>query len=158
MLYVPDAIFTEAFEGAAIVLKVCIPVKVCAASVRAIVAEVVGNVIVVPSVPARVRVFDTDNVFRFVIVSIPVVVVIVSPLTVVAVAAPIFGVVSVGEVARTIEPEPVVVFPRAVRVPDVGKVTFVIPVKTKVEAYAPENVALPPSVRVFDPLLIPVPP
>lgn len=41
--------------------SVCTPVKVCAASVQAIVADVVGNVIVVASVPARVRVFDTDN-------------------------------------------------------------------------------------------------
>ena len=34
---------------------VCTPVKVLAASVRAMVALVAGNVIVVPSVPAKVR-------------------------------------------------------------------------------------------------------
>jgi hypothetical protein len=35
--------------------NVCVPVNVCPASVLATVADVVGNVIVVPSVPASVR-------------------------------------------------------------------------------------------------------
>lgn len=43
-------------------VNVCTPVKVCAASVRAIVAEVVGKVCVVPSVPATVKEFDTVSV------------------------------------------------------------------------------------------------
>jgi hypothetical protein len=43
---------------------VCTPVNVFAASVLAIVADVEGNVIVVQSVPARVREFDTDSFFH----------------------------------------------------------------------------------------------
>lgn len=43
------------------VLKVCTPVNVLAASVLAIVALVEGNVIVVASVPTRVRELDTFN-------------------------------------------------------------------------------------------------
>ena len=43
-------------------------------------------------------------------------------------------------------------------VPDVGKVTFVVPVMLKVEAKAPEVVRLPPSVMVLPVLATPVPP
>lgn len=43
--------------------NVCTPVKVFAASVLAIVAEVEGNVMVVASVPARVRELEADNTF-----------------------------------------------------------------------------------------------
>lgn len=74
------------------------PVKVFAASVLAIVAEVVGNVITVESVPERVRVFVTENTFKLVIVSVPVEEVMVNPFIEVAVATPISGVVNVGEV------------------------------------------------------------
>ena len=42
---------------------VCTPVNVFAASVRAIVADVEGKVIVVPSVPARVRVLENVPTF-----------------------------------------------------------------------------------------------
>ena len=42
--------------------KVCVPVKVWAASVRAIVADVLGNVIVVESVPASVMLLLTVKV------------------------------------------------------------------------------------------------
>ena len=49
--------------GAVMVLIVCVPVNVFAASVRAIVALVVGKVIVVESVPARVSVFETVRFF-----------------------------------------------------------------------------------------------
>lgn len=62
------------------VLKVWTPVKVCAASVRAIVAVVVGNVMVVLSVPASVRVLLAAKVLALVIVSVPVLAVIPSPL------------------------------------------------------------------------------
>lgn len=68
--------------------KVWVPVKVWAASVRAIVAEVVGNVITVESVPDSVSVFVTANVFKLVSVSVPVVVEMVSPFTEVGVMAP----------------------------------------------------------------------
>lgn len=73
------------------------------------VADVLGKVIVVESVPARVSVLLAERVLPFVTVRVPVEEVIVRPFTEVAVAAPIVGVVSVGEVARTTEPEPVVV-------------------------------------------------
>lgn len=61
------AALPEAVIAFAVVMtweNVCVPVNVCAASVRAMVAEVEGNVIVVESVPSRVidlltvRVFD----------------------------------------------------------------------------------------------------
>ena len=43
-------------------------------------------------------------------------------------------------------------------VPVVGKVTFVVPVVVNVRGNAPEVARLSPSVIVFEPLLIPVPP
>jgi len=49
------------------VVIACAPVNVFAASVRAIVALVDGNVIVVASVPARVRVFDAESILPSVI-------------------------------------------------------------------------------------------
>jgi hypothetical protein len=51
---------------------------------------------------------------------------------------PSAGVTSVGDDANTIAPEPVVVLPSAVTVPLVGNVSVVVPVKVKVELYAPE--------------------
>lgn len=82
-----------------------------AASVLAIVADVPGNVMVVESVPARVmellavrvlpsaivKVADDDGAVRATL------------FTDVAVATPIFGVTSVGEVASTALPVPVIV-------------------------------------------------
>ena len=74
------------------------------------VAEVVGKVIVVPSVPARIIELLAVRVFAAAIVKVPVEAVIVSPLIEVAVATPIFGVTRVGEVAKTkTVPLPVVV-------------------------------------------------
>jgi hypothetical protein len=64
---------------------------------------------VVLSVPARVRVLLTDRVLPLVTVRVPVLLVMVRPLTLVAVAAPMFGVVSVGLVANTLLPDPVFV-------------------------------------------------
>jgi len=49
-----------------------------------------------------------------------------------AVGVPSAGVTSVGDVARTMLPEPVVVLPSAVTVPLVGNVSVVVPVKVKV--------------------------
>ena len=66
---------------------VCTPVNVFAASVRAIVADVVGNVIVVPSVPASVSELFAVNVLRAPSVNIPVPAVIVLPLYVFPVKA-----------------------------------------------------------------------
>jgi hypothetical protein len=72
-------------------------------------AEVLGNVIVVLSVPARVSVLFTVTVFPLATVNVPVVVVMMRPLMLVAVAAPSTGVTSVGDVASTTLPDPVVV-------------------------------------------------
>ena len=84
------------------------PTKVLAASIRATVAEVLGKVMVVASVPARVRVLLTVNVFPAANVNVPVELVIVMALSVVAVAAPRTGVIKVGDVCKTIKPVPVV--------------------------------------------------
>ena len=46
--------------------------------------------------PVKVRVLETERVFRLVIVNVPVELVMVRPLIEVAVAAPIFGVVKLG--------------------------------------------------------------
>ena len=53
-------------------------------------------------------------------------------VSVTADGTPRLGVVSVGDDARTILPEPVVVLPSAVTVPLVGNVSVVAPVKVKV--------------------------
>jgi hypothetical protein len=95
------------------------PVKVCAASVRATEAEVVGKVIVVASVPASVMELLAVKVLPSAMVRVEPVAGAVSAtlFTLVAEATPSVGVVSEGEVARTIDPEPVVVLPRTVTVP-----------------------------------------
>ena len=67
--------------------NVCVPVNVCAASVRAMVAEVVGNVSVVASVPARVRLLENVSVLAAAPVSVHVPVVSVLPLMVLPVRA-----------------------------------------------------------------------
>lgn len=87
-----------------------------AASVRAIVAEVEGNVIVVPSVPASVRVFDAVSVLPLATVKTADVAgaVIVNLLTLVAVAAPNDGVTRVGDVENTRLVDVVPVAPAAV--------------------------------------------
>ena len=95
-------------------LNVCVPVNVCAASVRAIVAFVVGNVMVVASVPASVRLWLTAKVFpdpRVKVAGEPGVV-IATLLRDVAEAAPNVGdtkvgVDNVGLVAKTTLPVPV---------------------------------------------------
>ena len=92
------------------------------------------------------------------------------------VAAPIFGVVKVGVLAKTKDPVPVSsditvissaevvaaksesLFNVVVIVPVVGRVTFVNAVVVRVSAYAPEVVRFPPSVIVFVELSTPVPP
>lgn len=61
---------------------------------------------VLESVPARVSVLDTVRVFPAARVRVPVPVVMVFPLTVVATAAPMFGVTRTGEVVRTTFPVP----------------------------------------------------
>ena len=83
--------------------NVCVPVNVCAASVRAIVASVVGKVIVLPSVPASVKLLFAVNVLPSTIVNVDEVAgaVIVTLFTLVAVATPIVGVTNVGLVSIT---------------------------------------------------------
>ncbi len=95
---------------AIVLLKVCVPVKVCPASVRAMLAEVVGKVCVVPSVPASVKVLFAVSVFPSATASVlPVAgAVMASLLMLVAVATPSVGVTRVGEVSITnFEPVPV---------------------------------------------------
>ena len=91
-------------------LKVCIPVNVCAASVLAMVASVVGKVIVLSSVPAKTMELFAVSVLPSAIVKVALAVgcVIVTLFMVVAVAAPNVGVTKVGEVALTTFPDPVV--------------------------------------------------
>ena len=90
-------------DPAIVELKVCVPVNVCAASVLANVAFVDGKVIVVASVPARVMLLLDVNVFPSAMVRIDPFVggVIVTLLTLVAVATPIVGVTKVGLVSIT---------------------------------------------------------
>ena len=95
-------------------LKVCVPVNVCAASVRAIVALVDGNVMVVASVPAKVKEWLTVKVLPEPSVKVDVDpgAVIVTLFIVVAEATPNVGVtnvgvVNVGLVANTTLPVPV---------------------------------------------------
>jgi len=71
----------------------------------------------------------------------------------VPVAAPRTGVVRVGEVARTMLPEPVVTLPSAVTVPDVGNVRLVAADTVNVVANAPEIASVLAAL-----LAIPVPP
>ena len=121
---------------------------------------VVGSVRVVAPVAVNVvlNAPDVARVLPLAIVRTPVVLETVRPFRLVAEAAPRVGVVSTGLVARTIEPEPVVAFPSAVRVPVVGIVTDVVPVVVTVSGNAPTVVTLPAMVIVFVPLLTPVPP
>lgn len=109
--------------------------KVCAASVLAIVAEVVGKVMVVESVPSKVRVFATLKVFPLVMVRVPVEEVIVSPFIEVAVATPKVGVVRTGEVNVLLVRVSVVALPTRVSVA-LGNV--IVPVVLKVVVPDPE--------------------
>ncbi len=94
---------------------VCTPVKVLAASVLAIVAEVDGNVIVVLSVPASVIELLAVRVFPSRMVKVEPVAgaVNVTLLIVVAEATPRVGVTRVGEVEKTTLVEAVPVVPVA---------------------------------------------
>jgi hypothetical protein len=83
------------------------PVKVLAASVLAMVAEVAGKVITVESVPEKVMLLFAVRVLPLAMVRVPVVEVTISPFTEVAIAAPKLGVMRVGLVAITMAPEPV---------------------------------------------------
>ena len=78
------------------------PVKVLAASVRAIVADVVGKVMVVVSVPAKVMLLLAVSVFPSAIVSVDddAGAVMVTLFIVVAVAAPRVGVTITGELKK----------------------------------------------------------
>ena len=60
---------------------------------------------------------------------------------------------NVGDVANTMLPEPVVVFPRAVTVPLVGNVSVVVPLTLNVVANAPESVNAPPKLTALPPIL-----
>jgi predicted amidohydrolase len=156
-LVVTVAAFPE-IEPAIVELKVCVPVKVCAASVLAIVASAAGNVIVVPSVPAKVIELLAVNVFpsAMVKVALDAGAVSVTLLIELAVAAPNTGVVIVGLVKVLLVK--VSVPAKVAKVPVVGSVTFESAVAVKVVAKAPEVVKFPPKVIVLPELSIPVPP
>ena len=94
-----------------------------------------GNVIVVPSVPAKVRLLLTASVLPFVNVNVPVVLVIVRPLKLVPVATTRTGVTSVGDVARTTEPVPVLAVaatPLMLKLLPVPAVSYVLLVRVAV--------------------------
>ena len=74
-------------------------------------------------------------------------------MTLEPVASPMLGVVSVGEPARTIAPEPVTEFPKAVTVPLVGSVNVVAPVTANVVENAPDTANVTP----FGIVSVPVP-
>ena len=106
--------------------------KVCAASVRATEAEVVGNVITVESVPDRVSVLVAANVLPSVRVRVEPVAGAVSAtlLIVVAVATPRVGVTMVQLVTRQNAPVPETLLPRLVKIPDVsGRVKILLAVR-----------------------------
>jgi hypothetical protein len=132
------------------------PVNVCVVPNPATVAVAAGNVIVVLSVPANVIVLLIVAVFPSAMVNVALVAgaVIVTLLMLVAVATPIVGVASVGDVARTILPEPVVVLPNAVTVPLVGNVSVVVPVAVNVVENAPDVASVDPSARVSVALVV----
>jgi len=125
------------------------------------VALVAGNVIVVESVPDRAKLLFAVRVLPSAIVNVDPVAgaVNVTLLMVVAVATPREGVTSEGDVARTMLPEPVVAFPRAVTVPELGRVRDVLADTVKDVVNAPVNDNAPPRV-IVDPeaLATPVPP
>lgn len=81
-------------------------VRVCVAARVTTVSDAPGKVIVVESVPASVSVFDTEKVLALVRVNVPVEAVRVKPLMVVAVAAPMLGVVITQLVTRQRFPVP----------------------------------------------------
>jgi hypothetical protein len=105
---------------------------VFAASVRAIVADVVGNVITVESVPASVMVLLTVSVLpsRMVKVAPVAGAVRVILLIDVAEATPSVGVTNDGEVVSVIAPEPLTFWPSAVATPVPKEVMPVPPLAT----------------------------
>ena len=72
----------------------------------------------------------------------------VALVSVSAVGVPSAGLISVGDVAKTMLPEPVVVLPSAVTVPLVGSVSVVVPVVVNVVEYAPDVINDEPSASV----------
>jgi len=136
-------------------------VRVWLASKVTIVPEALGKVKTVLSVPEKVRLLLTVKVLALAIVKVALVAgaVINSLLREVAAATPILGVVKVGEVARTIEPVPVVALPKTVTVPPVlGKVKAVASVPEKVRELLTAKVLLAAMFRVLEPLAVMVKP
>jgi len=113
------------------------------------------------SVPEKVRLLLTVKVLALAMVKVALVAgaVINSLLREVAVATPKEGVVKLGEVARTIEPVPVVALPKTVTVPPVvGKVKAVASVPAKVRELLTVRVLLAAMFRVLEPLAVMVKP
>ena len=99
---------------------------------------------VVESVPARDKVLEAVKVLPAPRVSVPEPAVRALPLIVVAVAAPMLGVVKEGEVARTTEPEPVEVLPKAVIVPEASGRVHVLSAVGSATVRRPSLVSAPP--------------
>lgn len=116
-----------------LLLKASVPARVAS-------VPVVGNVTFVAAVEVSVvlNAPDVANVPPEAIVKVPVVLVMVKPLTVLLVSASVPA--------------------RVARVPVVGNVIDVFAVAVSVVVKAPAVVKLPPSVMVLVPLLTPVPP
>jgi hypothetical protein len=121
------------------------------ATVPPVVAKVplVGNVTFVAPVVVSVRAFapDVASVEPLSSVNVPVVLLTVRPLREVAVAAPRTGVTSVGEVARTLFPEPVFV----------TDTTSLLAFKARaVEAVRADRVLVPETVRPLTDNVVPL--
>ena len=134
---VPTLVRDEAVTPDARVLPVRVPAGAADKNARAARVPPVPTLRVEPSVPANANELLAVRVLPLATVNTPVVLLIVRPLTLVAVAAPSVGVTRTGLAARTIEPEPVVVLPSAVTVPLVGSVRLVDADTVSVIGYAP---------------------
>ena len=110
--------------------------------------EAEGKVNTVASVPAKVKELLAVKVLPPPIVRVPVEEVMVKPFIEVAVAAPMLGVVKVGELAKTIAPVPVVALPKTVTVPEVLKVATTPSMPAKVRVLLTVKVSPEPIVKV----------
>ena len=112
-----------------------------------------GRVIVVESVPEKVRVLFAVSVLPEAMVKVPVVEVIPRPLMEVADATPKVGVVKLGDVAKATEPEPVVAkFPATPAL--LYRMYPLVPPTTVV---VPRVIAVPPPEPVAEIVIVPGP-
>jgi len=134
--------------------KTIAPVPVVLLPKTVTVPEAAGKVKTVLSVPINISVLLAVKVLPEPIVRVPVVVAMVKPFIELAVAAPMLGVVKVGEVAKTIAPVPVVALPKTVTVPEALKVATTPSVPAKVRVLLAVKVLPVPMVKVLDEALM----